>query len=163
MPSMKSRSASISRGTYCSARRWIFGDSRALGGGRLERLLNFSSMLLLLALATACGHTPTSPSLVGQWGGEHVTLTVGDQTSHVELDCAHGDFRAAVGSTSFSSVGTVVLEHGGPSVGDTHPAVYAVSVSGDTMTLTIRLMDSGELLGPFALTRGGTGRVVKCL
>jgi hypothetical protein len=36
-------------------------------------------------------------------------------------------------------------------------------MSGSVMTLTIRLTDSGELVGTFALTRGSSGRVVKCL
>jgi hypothetical protein len=40
-----------------------------------------------------CTGTAVSPSPVstGMWGGDHISLTVADTTSHVEFDCAHGD------------------------------------------------------------------------
>ena len=123
--------------------------------------------LIAVLCTTACGGTPTLPSLLGQWGGDHVSLTVSDQTSHVELDCAHGDLSSPIQSNRFSVPGTFVREHGGPvrtdETPDTHPALFAGSVSGDSMTLTIRLTDTNESVGSFLLTRGSPGRVVKCL
>jgi hypothetical protein len=107
------------------------------------------------------------PSLAGQWGGDHVSLTISDQGSHVELDCAHGDFPATLAAEPFNLTGTFVVEHGGPirsdEKPDSHQAVFAGTVAGDRMTLTIRLSDTGETVGTFALTRGSAGRVMKCL
>jgi len=122
---------------------------------------------LSLALATACGG-PSEPSvLAGVWGGEHVLLTIADASAHLEFDCAHGDIPTRLPAPPFSVAGTFVREHGGPirvgEVPDSHPALYVVSTSGDVMTLTIRLSDSGELVGTFTLTRGSSGRVFKCL
>ena len=123
---------------------------------------------LLFALGvSSCGSAPTMPSLVGEWGGDHASLTVSEQTSHLELDCAHGDFSGALQSVRFAVAGTFVREHGGPirvdEKADSHPAMFSGSVSGSSMTLTIRLTDSNESIGTFTLTRGTPGRVVKCL
>jgi hypothetical protein len=122
---------------------------------------------LIVLCASGCGGSATMPSLMGQWGGDHVSLVVADQTSHVELDCAHGDFSGAVDSDRFAIQGTFVREHGGPirvdEKADSHPAMFSGTVSGTSMTLTIRLTDTNELVGSFTLTRGSPGRVVKCL
>ena len=114
-----------------------------------------------------CGSTPSEPSasLVGTWGGDHISMAVAETGAHIELDCAHGDIPTRLPAASFSVAGTFVREHGGPirpgEVPDSHPALYSAATSGDIMTLTIRLTDIGELLGPFALTRGAPGRVFR--
>ena len=120
----------------------------------------------------ACGGASTAPSLVaaGVWGGDHVAMTVTGTTTHLELDCAHGDIPGALevdARGQFDVAGTFVREHGGPirqgEVPDSHPATYSGSVASNTMVLTIRLSDSNETLGPFTLERHSSGRVVKCL
>ena len=122
---------------------------------------------LSLVLMMACG-TPSEPSaLTGVWGGDHVLLTIGDTAAHLEFDCAHGEIPGRLPAARFSLAGTCVREHGGPiregEKPDTHPALYEGSISGETMTLTVRLTDVGESLGSFTLTRGASGRVFKCL
>jgi len=104
------------------------------------------------------------------WGGEHVALTVSETTTHVELDCAHGDIAGALRTRSdgtFSTSGMFVREHGGPiredEKADARPAMYLGRVSDETMELTIRLTDPESPIGSFRLTRGAPGRVVKCL
>ena len=125
-------------------------------------------LVLSLACSAACA-APSSPStaLTGVWGGNHISLTVSETNAHLELDCAHGDIPTRLPAAPFSVAGTFVREHGGPiregEIPDRHPALYVVNVSRDTMTLTIRLTDSGEVIGTFTLTRGAAGRVVKCL
>jgi hypothetical protein len=124
--------------------------------------------LVLAAVAAGCG-TPSTPSLMptGLWGGDHIALTVDDRSAHAELDCAHGDIPIRLPDAPFTVAGTFVRERGGPirvdETLDSHPAMYVASTSGSVMTLTIRLTDSGELVGTFTLTRGATGRIVKCL
>jgi len=120
-----------------------------------------------MLVCMSCGGSPSSPSTTGQWGGDHASLTVGDATSHIEFDCAHGDFNGAITTASFNLAGSFVREHGGPirqgEPPDMHPAVYGGSISGSRMTLTVRLTDTNETVGTFMLTRGSTGRIVKCL
>jgi hypothetical protein len=88
----------------------------------------------------------------------------------VEFDCAHGDIPGALtlnARNEFNVTGTFVREHGGPirvgEVPDSHPAVYAGLVTATTMTLTVRLTDTNEMIGTFTLSRGTPGRVVRCL
>lgn len=121
----------------------------------------------------ACGGASTGPSSLvpaGVWSGDHVTLTVADTATHLEFDCAHGDIPGALTADArgqFDVAGTFVREHGGPirqgEVPDSHPAMYSGSVSSMAMVLTVRLGDSTEMIGPFTLLRGSSGRVVKCL
>jgi hypothetical protein len=113
-----------------------------------------------------------APSTVGPgaWGGDHVSMTIAASSIHLEFDCAHGDIPGAFslnGAGQYSLDGTYVREHGGPvgigDVPDTHPATYAGTVSGNGMTLTVRLNDTQDVLSTLTLTRGAAGRVVKCL
>jgi hypothetical protein len=97
-------------------------------------------------------------------------MTVAGTATHLEFDCAHGDIPGALEADSrrqFTALGTYVREHGGPvrvdEAADTHPAIYAGAVQSTTLTLTIRLRDTGEPFGPFTLAHEVVGRVVKCL
>ena len=118
----------------------------------------------------ACGGSPTTPStLAGTWGGDHITLSVGDAT-HLELDCAHGDIAGPLtidGRRQFSVTGTFVFEHGGPvridEPPDLHPARFSGSVTDNSMVLMISLTDSSQTIGTFSLRHGADGRVFKCL
>ena len=136
------------------------------------RLLVVGTLFFTLGSSWACSHRPFGPSAVapGVWGGDHIIMTVADTATHVEFDCANGDIAGAFTVDTdgqFTAVGTFVREHGGPirvdETPDSHSASYAGSVSANTMTLTVRLSDSSEAIGTFALTRGTPGRVVKCL
>jgi hypothetical protein len=106
----------------------------------------------------------------GTWGGDHITMTVASAVTHLEFDCAHGDVGTALvldRHGRFTETGTFVREHGGPiregEVPDSHPASYAGTVTANTIVLTVRLTDVAETIGPFTLTYGLQGRVVKCL
>jgi hypothetical protein len=112
------------------------------------------------------GPTSVDPGL---WGGDHVTMTVGATSTHLEFDCAHGDIPGvlSVNNGDLVANGTFVREHGGPirvdDQTDQHPALYSGQVSSGKMNLSIRLTDSGEVVGSFDLIHGSAGRVVKCL
>jgi hypothetical protein len=125
-----------------------------------------------VALA-GCSDAPAAPSpskLIGVWGGDHVNLVVEESSSHLDFDCAHGDIPrplTADAAGDLNAPGTFVREHGGPirvdEIADSHPALYSGTLTANTIRLTIRLTDINELIGPFTLTRGVTGRVFKCL
>src|SRR5437763_859774 len=120
----------------------------------------------------SCGDTMTAPSRLspGVWGGDHILMSVTDVSTHVELDCAHGDIPMVLPldrQGQFNVAGTYVREHGGPirqgEIPDSRPAIYSGFVASAMMTLTIRLADTNESLGTFSLASGSSGRVVKCL
>ena len=108
-------------------------------------------------------------SVNGTWGGEHALLEIKDTSASIEFDCAHGTLQVplTLNRGAFDVAGEYVQEHGGPirsdETVDRQPARYTGSVSGNTMTLLVRLTVTGQDRGTFTLTRGSTGRVFKCL
>ena len=127
--------------------------------------------IIALACGSACALNSASASLPldGQWGGEHAVVTAAAAGTHVELDCAHGDLSGRIKTDShgaFEMSGSFVRERGGPvrrdAPLDTVSATYEGSVRSDAMTLTIRLADSSEPIGPFTLIRDAAGHLVKC-
>ncbi len=117
---------------------------------------------------------PTQPTAGripnGAWGGDHINMAVATNSITVEFDCAHGTINQPVNVDSkgqFSASGTYTHEHGGPVRSDekpeAHPATYAGTVIGNSMTVTITLTDTKEKIGTFKLTKGVQGRIFKCL
>jgi hypothetical protein len=123
----------------------------------------------ILALAGCSGGAVVGIDRVpiGEWGGEHVRLTVTDTGGRVEFDCAHGTLDAPLRVDTegrFSVPGTIVLE-GGP-VPDPPPAPQGARYLGQTdgrRLLLERQNSGGELLGTFHLERGRAAVLFKCL
>jgi len=133
------------------------GDSLALG----------ALMMVLAGCGTTTGPDPVI--MTGSWGGDHAVLDVTATSASIEFDCAHGTLQVplTLNRGAFDVSGEYVQEHGGPirsdETVDRQPARYTGSVSGNTMTLLVRLTVTGQDRGTFTLTRGATGRVFKCL
>jgi hypothetical protein len=136
--------------------------------------LGFRPALIALGVVAcfSCGDGTTGPSRLptGIWGGDHISLSITATSTHLELDCAHGDIPSVLTldrQGQFQIGGTYAREHGGPirqgEVPDSHPAIYSGQVASTTMTLTIRLSDVNESIGGFTLVSGSPGRVFKCL
>jgi len=107
----------------------------------------------------------------GEWGGEHVGLSVHARGGALEFDCAHGTIDEAIVAGDdgrFSVKGTYTRERGGPIEKDnppaSKPARYVGSVSGGDMNLDVVVEngDNGETIGPFRLRLGDRPRVFKC-
>jgi hypothetical protein len=105
----------------------------------------------------------------GTWGGKHIQFEVSDGAVNIEYDCAHGSIAGPLtfdGQGRFSWRGTYTAERGGPiRLGrkiEDQAATYSGSLTGDTMTLTVRLENSGIEPQTFTLTRNSVGRVWKC-
>ncbi len=130
--------------------------------------------LAVCAIVTAlsgCG-TMTGPDAVvvnGSWGGDHALLEITATSASIEFDCAHGTLPVplTLNRGTFDVAGDYIQEHGGPirsdETVDRQPARYTGTVSGNTMTLLVRLTATGEDRGTYSLMRGSTGRVFKCL
>jgi hypothetical protein len=127
--------------------------------------------LLVASILAACADgRPRTVLPPGNWGGEHVSLTVSDTGATVEFDCAHGTveeaFRLDV-EGGFNLNGAYVREHGGPSHDgepeDRHPASYFGRLQGSRVTLSVRLTDDGTEIGPFTAVHGQPPGLFKCL
>lgn len=105
----------------------------------------------------------------GTWGGQHIQFAVSDGSVNIEYDCAHGSIAGPLTvdrQGRFSWRGTYTRERGGPirlgqKVED-QAATYSGSLTGDTMTLRVRLENSSLEPQTFTLVRGKVGRVWKC-
>lgn len=104
------------------------------------------------------------------WGGTGISLEVTSDGGKLDYDCAHGTITEKIvldHEEEFIVKGFHAKEHGGPvrENEDTagQPAIYRGSISGDSMSLKVTLTDTDETVGTFALTRGKTGRVRKCM
>lgn len=131
--------------------------------------------LLFLAHSAACVRpTTVTPSdtrvASGDWGGQHILLSVTGTGAHVEFDCASGEISMPLTvdiQGRFSVDGVYLREHPGPIIvggeTDPQPARYSGRVDDTTMTLDVMLTVSNQTVGSFTLTRGGLPRVSKCL
>ena len=132
-------------------------------------------LLLLLAAAAAllayCSPTAADGAQVpaGEWNGEHVALSVTSAGAKVEFDCAHGSIDGPItldDNGRFSVNGTFVQERGGPTREDQpptgQPAKYSGTLKDGTLTVNVELTETKQSVGDFTMTRGGTGRLVKC-
>jgi hypothetical protein len=134
-------------------------------------ILGYSvALCTLLTVLSACS-TATGPDEImsGTWGGDHALLEVTATGASIEFDCAHGTLPVPLRLTrgTFDVMGEYVQEHGGPirsdETVDRQPARYIGTVSGNTMTVLVRLTATAQEIGTFNLTRGSSGRVFKCL
>ena len=113
----------------------------------------------------------TSRMLKGLWGGRHIALHVGDAGARIEYDCGRGTIDSPIrpdASGRFDLRGTHTVERGGPVRADDigkekgRPARYRGRVTGNRMTLTVTLADTGEDLDTFSLVHGREPEIVRC-
>src|SRR4029450_12762619 len=127
-------------------------------------------VLVATSLVACTGSYAPTGLPPGQWGGEHISLTVSPAGASLEVDCAHGPVDEAPRLDSqgqFNLRGTYVREHGGPirdgEPEDSHPALYFGQLQGPSVMLSIRLPDVGMQIGPYVAQLGQQPRLVKCL
>jgi hypothetical protein len=107
--------------------------------------------------------------LEGNWGGEHIGLTISDRGAAVDYGCAGGSIDEPFRIDSagrFDLAGAwwftpPVLPIGW--VPDKRPARYTGVVRGPSMTLTVTRLDTNEVVGRFSLTRNALARILRCL
>jgi hypothetical protein len=132
------------------------------------RVVVVAAVVSLLACATT---SPTEGRIAtGVWGGDRLRVDVTPGGATTEYGCAHGTIDEPLApdrSGRFSAMGTHTFEHGGPiridESPDHHPARYDGVVAGDTLQLTVTLLDTQQSLGGFTVVRGVGARLVKCL
>ena len=126
--------------------------------------------VIAVLFAAACADPLTPADLLGEWGGEHIALTVTAAGATLEYDCASGSIDEPLmpdASGRFEARGTFVPGKGGPVIEGEEPARYPAlhqgTTDGDTMTLRVTRLDSGESVGTFFLALGAPPRVFRCL
>jgi hypothetical protein len=128
------------------------------------------SLIVVFAYPTAVSAVKVRRMTGGQWGGDHIQMSVEGNSATIEYDCAHGTIKGPLTIDSrgrFSLQGTHVREHGGPIRSDeqpnSQPAQYTGWTDGRKMRLTVKLKGTNEKIGTFNLVRGQEGRIFKCL
>ena len=125
------------------------------------------SLLAALLLTMGCSAPPVT-NLRGEWGGEHISLTITDAGSSLEFDCAVGAIPGPFtvdAQGRFDLSGTFTPGTGGPEPITPRPAqnaTYAGRASGRSMTLT--LTPEGDLPGStYELRQGEPPQLFLCL
>ena len=104
----------------------------------------------------------------GQWGGQHMAMTVAAASTEIEFDCGRATAPGAIETDRdgrFVTSGTFLQERPGPTTPDgpaRRPMRLSGMVKGDEMQVSIVLTDSNEEIGSFTLAFGETARLVKC-
>jgi hypothetical protein len=119
---------------------------------------------------SACAALPPAsvPPAPGEWGGQHVGLSLTAAGGTLEYDCAAGTMSPPLAGPdgTFTAEGTHTPGWGGPEIeGQTRPIFrvrYSGRVRGDTMSLQGEV-ENGVVLGPFALRRGAEPIIFRCL
>ena len=134
-----------------------------------NKLLVLVSLILLIAASAVSKPKKMQHVASGAWGAPHIRINVAQRSATIDYDCANGTIDGPLTFDSkgrFSWRGTHRREGPGPirvgSESDGRPAIYTGSIKGDTMTLTVKLTDTNEVVDTFTLKRGGAGRVFKC-
>ena len=110
----------------------------------------------------------TSTVKAGQWGGQHIAMTVAAAATDIEFDCGKATIPGAIETDrdgAFTASGTFLPERPGPTTRELpaqRPARFSGTVKGDDMQVKVVLTDQNEDVGTFTLTFGGAARLVKC-
>jgi len=124
-------------------------------------------ILVVIFLISCAGAADMQRIPTGVWGGEHINIEVAEKSASIEYDCAHGLIEGPLvvdANGRFSLHGTHTPERGGPISADeqqqAHPANYVGSISGNKMTLTLKLKGAED--ETFTLEKGKQGDLFKC-
>lgn len=134
-----------------------------------NKLLVVVSVVLLTGFSVGSRPRKALRVPTGSWGGVHIQMDVTQNSATINYDCASGTIDVPLTTDSrgrFSWRGTHKHEAGGPirlgRLPKSLPAIFSGSVKGDTMTLTVKLSGTTDVIDTYTLRRGSAGRVFKC-
>jgi hypothetical protein len=131
---------------------------------------NLRERVALAALLTVACSSGDLPPVVpeGTWGGDDAGLLLSATDAHVHVGCSQGDFQAPIpvgGDGGFTAEGRYShsYELHPVGTGQSHPATLSGRLDGeDRLTLTVRVIDGGEVYGPVELRRGVEPAMQNC-
>jgi len=101
------------------------------------------------------------------WRAPDIKLVIGVDSAYYESACAHATIREAITVNKHGEfmVAANYFQEGGPIQQPpvSEPAHFVGDVRHRTMSLTIYLDETGEMIGPIILTPGNSGPIIKCL
>jgi hypothetical protein len=121
---------------------------------------------IVLIVAGACADSrvlDTVPS--GTWGGDDGGLIVDAEGAHAHIGCTLGDVVGAIaldGEGRFDVEARWNVDAFPIDRGIVHSARLSGRTDGRTLTLAVRLTDTGQSLGPVFLTFGKPPRMQTC-
>jgi len=124
--------------------------------------------VILSAFAVvACSAATSTPitDVVGTWGGDNAGMIVAGNDVHVHIACTLGNVVGPIhpdASGRFEATGTYNVDAYPVDRGITHPARFSGRIVGKTMTLTVSLTDTGQVLGPVTLVYGEEPKMGPC-
>src|SRR5260370_26344700 len=128
------------------------------------RLLGVSVIALVICSEITAGGRKPPRLTQGSWGGQHITMDVGESSAAIEFDCANGQISGPLTIDRrgrFDLKGTFTREHGGPIRDDEksnrQPARYSGWTDGRRMTLTVTTEGQNATVGAFNLTHANSG------
>lgn len=111
---------------------------------------------------------PEGAPVTGDWGGDHIRMTLTQTGGQIEYDCARGVVSGpllADANGAFVVMGFHFRGHGGPvridEPVDSVSARYSGTIRDNVMKLDVGL--PSDNLGPYTLAKGGAARVFRCL
>ena len=124
-------------------------------------------VILSVFAVAACSAATSTPitDVAGTWGGDNAGMIVNGNDVHVHIACTLGN---AVGpihpdvNGRFETTGTYNVDAYPVDRGITHPARFSGRIVGKTMTLTVSLTDTGQVLGPVTMVYGEEPRMGPC-
>jgi hypothetical protein len=123
--------------------------------------------VVVLLLVGACGTSRLELETVpeGTWGGDDAGLIVGTDRAHAHIGCTLGDLPGPIavdGDGRFEVEGQWNVDAYPVDRGILHPARVSGRTDGRTLTFSVRLTDTGQILGPSVVTLGREPRMVNC-
>ncbi len=124
-------------------------------------------LALALFVAGACetSRMPLDTVPVGTWGGEDAGLIVRTDGAHAHIACTLGDVAGPIpldAEGHFDVAGQWNVDAYPVDRGILHPARLSGRTDGRTLTLSVLLTDTGQVLGPALLTFGREPRMQNC-
>jgi len=122
---------------------------------------------LAVLMMGACEHPRVGLDSVptGTWGGDGGGLIVTAEGAHAHIGCTLGDVTGAIALDAegrFEVSGTWNVDAFPVNRGIVHPARISGRTDGATLSLAVRLSDTGQSLGPVLLTHGREPRMQNC-
>jgi hypothetical protein len=121
---------------------------------------------LLMIAAAGCSSSPAPlTEITGTWGGDNAGLIATDSSAHVHIGCTLGDTNEPLRpdvSGRFDVSGTYNVDAYPVDRGILHPARFTGRVSGDKLTFSVTLTDTGAQLGPATVEKGKEPRMGPC-
>jgi hypothetical protein len=121
----------------------------------------------VLAFVAACGASRLEPGnvAVGTWGGEESGLIVRAAGAHAHIGCTYGDVAGPIpfDADGRFDVAAVWNVSAFPIDRGVFPdARMSGRLTGRSLTFSARLTDTGQSLGPVAVTLGREPRMANC-